>query len=205
MKNISRRDCDTRLGNYCHLLLNTYIAVADRYEDTFLFSFADFLKIFSFWYLSCCCPFLGMCLNVSTYFNVYPWCLSFVPSITAWLIETALSFQVASVTVEYMSWSASEKVGQIRDQRGWPLTQHCTSHSTSFIGIYHCYTVTTEIILVFPFPLCSGLCCLFQSSACVHCFLKSVKIFKMLKLTSQALKFGEYSPLDKVKERNFWS
>lgn len=48
--------------------------------------------------------------------------LSCVPSIAAWLIETALSFQVASVTVEYMSWSASEKVGQIRALGGWPLT-----------------------------------------------------------------------------------
>ena len=29
--------------------------------------------------------------------------LSVAPSITVWLIETALSFQVASVIVEYMS------------------------------------------------------------------------------------------------------
>lgn len=68
--------------------------------------------------------------------------LSVVPTITVWLIETALSFQVASVTVEYMSWSASEKVGQIRALRGQHWPPHCTSRSTLLISIYHCYSVT---------------------------------------------------------------
>lgn len=57
-------------------------------------------------------------------------CLS-VFSIMVWLIETALSFQVAIVTVEYMSWSASEKVGQIRALGGWPWTPSLNTTPTN--------------------------------------------------------------------------
>lgn len=81
--------------------------------------------------------------------------LSCVPSIAAWLIETALSFQVASVTVEYMSWSASEKVGQIRALEGWPLTHalHLPLHLSDHLS-----------------PLKTSVCLFLAVSSRVYCW-----------------------------------
>lgn len=103
--------------------------------------------------------------------------LSCVPSIAAWLIETALSFQVASVTVEYMSWSASEKVGQIRALGGWPLT-HALHLPTPPVWSF----ITTEKHLcvcfwLFQVAFIVGL--LYSFVLCAHClFMVFVKLVK---------------------------
>lgn len=68
------------------------------------------------------CLHPSLSLSECLYFEMFHSHSVLWSSITARLIETALSFQVATVTVDYMSWSASEKVGQIKAPRGWPLT-----------------------------------------------------------------------------------
>lgn len=64
------------------------------------------------------------------FWRVSSCCLCGLPSITAGLIETALSFQVESETVAFTSSSASEKVGQVRARRGRPLTSDLTPPPT---------------------------------------------------------------------------
>lgn len=99
------------------------------------------------------------------FWRVSSCCLCGLPSITAGLIETALSFQVESETVAFTSSSASEKVGRVRARRGRPLTSDAWPDTSThtLIGVRshssvsaRC-TVSTSSPCLALFALCSHL------------------------------------------------
>lgn len=120
-----------------------------------------------------CCLFLLI-------LRICVWCcLCCLPSITAWLIETALFFQVESETVAFMSSSASEKVGQVRARGGWPLTPSPTCWSV------RAPTRLCRIVVLFPHcaiatvsgPVCvhTFLCCPLVNKSCVYVLQRVTK------------------------------
>lgn len=114
-----------------------------------------------------CCEF---CLTISTYL-IGSVCFVSPPSHRGSL--NALSFQVASVTVEYMSWSASEKVGQIKARGGWPTTP--TSHHRPLLNCDHHH--------MFPCPFFQAV----LSSLC-RCLLDVLTVFVFcLNLVTESL------------------
>lgn len=130
-------------------------------------------------YSLCCCPLL---CTVTFKWAVIMFVLSLTPSIIVGLIKTALFFQVATETVEYMSWSASEKVGQIRALGGCPFTPHCCHCSNVFI--FFCYTFVFWAITCW-----SAFCFLHLFSvipASVHCYVKTQSEKKNLKMKKHA-------------------
>lgn len=121
-----------------------------------------------------CCGFICWCVSSC--------CLCALPSITAGLIETALSFQAESETVAFTSSSASEKVGQVGARRGRPLTSDAwpdTSTHTpigvrSHSSVSACCTVSTWRChhRVWPCFLC-----VFSPFCVVHQWTNSVCIY----------------------------